>query len=167
MEEITLEITNFCPNACSYCSSEAGPDKTTYLSIEDIEKFLADKKWDRINISGGEPLAHPNFYKILILAKQHVTERTGMVAVYTNAIETIMYNANVLPGVRVEANLPVTPNVDKIHILKMIPQGCEAKRPDIHYSNNWTHANCKNCGHITLRPDGKIATTPCDKWKND
>jgi len=164
MSEITFEITEYCPNSCSYCSSASGPDKTEKLSAEYIEYLLNGKIFDRINISGGEPLSHPEFYQILILCKKYVTPRTGMVAVYTNAIECIMYNANVIPGVRVEANLPVLPNIDSIHILKMVPQGCEAKRPDIHYSNNWDHEDCSNCGHNIIKADGKIVVSPCNKY---
>ena len=165
MTELTIEITDYCPNNCSYCSSFSGPEKNTFIDVKKVEEILKDKIWDRINISGGEPLAHPNFYQILILCKRHVTDRTGIVAVYTNALECILYNANILPGIRLEANLPVVPGVEKIHILKMIPQGYERQRPDIHYSKNWDHKDCQNCGHNIVKPDGSIAQSPCNKWR--
>jgi hypothetical protein len=164
MTEITFEITDYCPHQCSYCSSNAGPEGNHWLEPFDIATILEDKTYDRINISGGEPLAHPKFYDILLLCKDHITSRTGMVCVYTNAIECIIYNANILPGVRVEGNLPVTENVDKIHILKMVPQGYEARRPDVHYSRNWDNPKCKKCGHVIVRPDGRVTETPCNKF---
>ncbi|HDO23619.1 MAG TPA: radical SAM protein [bacterium] len=160
MTEITFEITNYCPSQCSYCSNESGPNEKAKLSFRYIQDLLKGKVYDRINVSGGEPLSHPDFYKILIFCKRHVAPRTGFVAVYTNAIECIMYNANILPGVRVEANLPMLPNVNKLHVLKMIPQGSEAKRPDMHYSKNW---NDKNCNHDVVKANGKIGLSPCDK----
>lgn len=161
MQEITVEITNYCPNNCVYCSSDAGPKGDQYLTLDQIKSFLGDGFYDRINISGGEPLAHPEFYKILQLCKSKLTE-TGFVAVYTNELDCIMYNASLKYGVRVEANLPVLPDVNKVHILAVTPQGREAKRPDIHYSCNW-ETKCDNCSNTVLRPDGSVEKTPCTK----
>jgi organic radical activating enzyme len=165
MTEITFEITDYCPHNCSYCSSNAGIDGHTYIDPKIIRDILRDKCYDRINISGGEPLAHPHFYHILNICKSRVKPRTGMVCVYTNAIECIVYNANILPGVRVEANLPLTENINKVHILKLVRQGYEAKRPEVHYSHNWDNPQCEKCGHVTVRPNGQVTETPCNKFK--
>ena len=161
MKEVTIEITNYCPHSCSYCSSLAGKSGADYLTIEQIKEFLNEEEFDRINISGGEPLAHPNFYNILQLCKSYVEPRTGFVAVYTNEFDCIMYNANIKPGVRVEANLPVLPNTDNIHVLKMVEQGFEKQRPDIHYSCNWN--NCNGCNNKVLKSNNIIAESPCKK----
>jgi len=163
MKEITIEITDYCPNECSYCSSFAGPDKSSFLKIEQVEEFLEGQTFDRIDISGGEPLAHPDFYKILQLCKKHVTPRTGFVAVYSNALECVMFNANIIPGIRVEANVPLLPNTETVHVLKMIEQGYEAQRPDIHYSCNWGKESCDGCTNKVLKPDGTIGNNPCTK----
>lgn len=163
MTELTVEITDFCPHSCSYCSSEAGPSKRTFLSIGKIKTILGKKTWDVINISGGEPLAHPDFWKILQFCKTKVTARTGVVTVYTNALESIRYNASVIPGVRVEANLAVIPGTSKVHVLKMVNQGCEARKPEVHFSRNWLKLGCKGCQHAVIRPDGKMVASPCRK----
>lgn len=160
VREITIEITDYCPNSCSYCSSNAGPDKSTFLSLDVIKEKLLEE-YDIINISGGEPLAHPQFWAILQFCKSKVSPRSGLVCVYTNALECIRFNANVIPGVRVEANVPLLSNTDEVHILKMINQGCEAKRPNVHFSRNWV--KCVGCSNQTLRPDGSWAKTPCSK----
>lgn len=164
MTEITIEITDYCPNQCAYCSSNAGPDQSTFLPYDWLVTNFANssKTWDRINISGGEPLAHPDFWKILQLCKKYVTPRMGLVAVYTNAFECIVFNANIIPGVRVEANVPILPNTDQVHVLKMLQQGLEAKRPQITCSHNWDH-KCENCGHLVVRPDRSIDSSPCKK----
>jgi len=164
VREVTIEITDYCPNSCSYCSSNAGPEGEKYLDITNVYLFLKDEIYDRINISGGEPLSHPQFWTIFKLCKKHVTPRTGFVAVYTNAFDCIMFNANVIPGVRVEANIPLLPNTEKVHVLKMVEQGCEAKRPDVHYSCNWNNEKCSSkCEDRVLKPDGTIGGTPCTK----
>ena len=164
MREVTIELTNYCPNECPYCSSNAGPEGSDYLSVETITGFLKDDEYDRINISGGEPLSHPQFYNILQLCKKRVVKRTGFVAVYTNEFDCIMFNANVKSGVRVEANVPLLPNTDIVHVLKMIRQGYEAKRPDVHYSCNWDK-ECAICAHTVLKPNGEVGNTPCTKNK--
>lgn len=157
MKEITFEITNYCNNKCKFCSTNAGPNGSNYLSIVYIKKILHNRFFDRINISGGEPLAHPDFYKILILCEKH----SKAVAVYTNSLKWLFYNANIIDGIRVEANLTINDNVEKIHILKRINQGRERNRPEVKFSHN--KKNCKNCKHKVVRPDGKISPSPCKK----
>jgi len=69
MAEYTIEITSYCSHNCSYCSTKA-TENGVHIDIETIKQFLNSNKikaTDRINISGGEPLAHPKFYEILQL----------------------------------------------------------------------------------------------------
>lgn len=164
MKQVTIEITDYCPNNCPYCSSDAGINGVKTLTIQQVSLFLCDNEYDRINISGGEPLSHPQFYQILQLCKSKVN-RTGFVAVYSNEIDCIMYNANVKYGVRVEANIPTLPNTNTIHVLKVVQQGLEKQRPDIHYSCNWDN-KCGDCNNSVLKSDGHISKTPCTKFKN-
>lgn len=161
MREITFEITDYCRHHCAYCSSRSVDDssKAHYLSAAIIHEHLKGKGFDRINISGGEPLAHPAFYKILRLCEEH----TDDVVVYSNAIKHLIYNAHVIDGVYLEANLTVLPEVDKIHILRRVKQGREADRPEVHLSRNFREA-C-SCDHYVVRPSGEVGRTPCDKWQ--
>jgi molybdenum cofactor biosynthesis enzyme MoaA len=162
MTEITLELTDFCPHRCGFCSSDAGPDKATYLDIEEARRILRDKRYDKINISGGEPVAHQGFYEFLLLAESHLNEN-GVVVVYSNAIQAIAYNATVLPGgVRVICNLPVNDSVDEIHALRLIEQGrAKTGGPRFHASGNFR--GCTGCDHRVVRPDGFVAASPCKK----
>jgi organic radical activating enzyme len=159
IDELTIEITNYCPNHCKYCSSNAidNFNKALFLSIDIIEELLMNNRYEHIILSGGEPLAHPKFYQILELCKLHSKD----VVVYSNAITHLIYNASVIDGVYLEANLTVLPEVDKIHILKRVKQGKEKNRPEVHLSSNFSQ-DC-NCNHRVIRPDGSISKNACSK----
>lgn len=161
IRELTIEITNFCEHNCQYCSSNSYPTSKSRLPIETIELFLFGKMFDRINISGGEPLSHPNFYNILQLCKKHASD----VAIYTNAITHLIYNAQVIDGVYLEANLTVLPEVDKVHLLRRVRQGKEIDRPEVSLSRNFSE-DC-DCDHHILRTDGKLYKTPCSKYQEE
>lgn len=160
MKEMTFEITNYCPHRCKYCSSETTTSfgNAMWIPYSNIEKFLRGKKYDRIILSGGEPLAHPQFWNILQRCKEHADD----VVIYTNAIQHLVHNANVLPEVYLEVNLNVLPNVKEIHVLKRVQQGREATRPEVHFSGNFT-GECFGCDSKVMRPDGAITPSPCRK----
>jgi len=167
MPEYTIEITTYCPHNCSYCSTNAATNGI-HTNIETIKQFLQNNKilaTDRINISGGEPLAHPRFYEILQLCK----ELTPDVWVYTNAISKIRYNTSVIGEIQVEANVCLTPgedvyipkNADKVHLLQLIPQGrgIDIKPIDVKLSGE----NCVSCNHKVLQANGRVVAAPCKK----
>lgn len=173
VNEVTIEITSWCPNNCSYCSTNASKDGK-HLPFEEIVEFLNETSYKqmitRINISGGEPLAHPDFYSILQLCYSF----TGNVWVYTNALRGIIYNSDVVSEIEVHANVCLVPghdvyipkNVDQVHLLKLIRQG-RAKDMDIGnitVSGNLKGCDyCKECRHTLLQADGKVVGAPCKK----
>ncbi len=159
-KEITLELTNYCPHNCKFCSTDTIDNfvDADFLTIGQIQEILKDKWFDHIILSGGEPLSHPNFHIIHNLCEEH----TGDVVVYSNLITHLVYNLNVIDGVYLEANITPTPETDKIHILRRVKQGKEANRPEVHFSRNHFE-NC-SCGHRVVRTDGKIVRSPCDKY---
>lgn len=182
--EFTIEITQYCENGCDYCSTNASEDGE-HLSFDSIRNFLERYKdeqilvkADRINISGGEPLAHPEFYKILKYCKQI----TDNVWVYTNALDKIIYNTDVVREISVEANVCLVPgrsvylpeNVDKTHLLQLVLQGRakDMKQGKYHVSSNIAKQNnhkhdCFTCKHLVLQADGRIVDAPCRKdYKN-
>lgn len=175
--EITIEITTYCPHECDYCSNHSGPQGRP-LEYETIFNFLhktnAEHKIDRINISGGEPLSHPEFYWIFLACKLF----TKNVWVYSNVIEQLMYNTDIIKEVKVEANVCLVPgrdvyipkNASKTHLLQLVPQGkAENMKPGkYHVSSNIKVENdcdhdCSTCNHSLLQADGKVVTAPCKK----
>jgi len=159
MEEITFEITDYCPHGCKYCSSNTTTIfvKANFINKNIILRYLHNKRFDRINISGGEPLAHPHFYKIYNWCKNASDD----VVVYSNLITHRIYNANVIDGVYLEANITLLPEVDKVHILRRVKQGRELNRPEVHLSRNYKE-DC-NCDHRIMTPKGDIVLRPCNK----
>jgi len=71
MKEATIEITQYCPYGdCDYCSSNAsldGEHLPLELILEALEKFETPLKI--LNVSGGEPMFHPNIGEILWQAR--------------------------------------------------------------------------------------------------
>lgn len=65
--EVTIEVTQRCPNQCIYCSSWSSPDKTETLDFETICACVDDAASlgaSLINLSGGEPMLRPDIVEI-------------------------------------------------------------------------------------------------------
>ncbi|HEX3357836.1 MAG TPA: radical SAM protein [Tepidisphaeraceae bacterium] len=69
-----VEITDQCNLTCPICYSESSPQRLTHRSMEQIEFMLDcivrnEGKPDVVQISGGEPTIHPQFFDVLDAAK--------------------------------------------------------------------------------------------------
>ena len=71
-----LEVTDGCNLSCPVCYAESGPTKLdTHRPLSLIEKMLdqivhSEGEPDVVQISGGEPTIHPQFWEILDAAKK-------------------------------------------------------------------------------------------------
>jgi uncharacterized radical SAM superfamily Fe-S cluster-containing enzyme len=70
-----LEITDHCNLRCPVCYAGSGPERTTGKSLEEIERMLdalvaSEGAPDVVQISGGEPTVHPQFFEILDAARR-------------------------------------------------------------------------------------------------
>jgi len=63
--ELTIEITNKCFENCVHCSSNASIDGSMFLDVITVEKVINEINPDKVIVSGGEPLLHPNFDAII------------------------------------------------------------------------------------------------------
>lgn len=85
-----IEVTDYCNLKCPICYSESGPSRQQFRSLAQIE-FMLDAvvrnegEPDIVQISGGEPTLHPDFFTVLDMAK-------------TRPIRHLMVNTN---GVRI------------------------------------------------------------------
>lgn len=70
-----LEVTDRCNLRCPTCYSASGPEVGRHLELWEIEKRLdavvaSEGEPDIVQISGGEPTIHPQFFEILDAARR-------------------------------------------------------------------------------------------------
>ncbi|MGA9883538.1 MAG: radical SAM protein [Candidatus Acidiferrales bacterium] len=70
-----IEICDACNLRCPVCYAESGPERQQYRSLAQIESMLDavvrnEGEPDVVQISGGEPTLHSQFFDILELAKR-------------------------------------------------------------------------------------------------
>jgi 7,8-dihydro-6-hydroxymethylpterin dimethyltransferase len=69
-----IEICDYCNLRCPICYAGSGPERQEFRSLPQIERMLDaivrnEGEPDVVQISGGEPTLHPEFFKILEIAK--------------------------------------------------------------------------------------------------
>lgn len=89
-----IEVTDRCNLTCPTCYASSSPTHGRHRTLEEIEYMLdvvvaSEGKPDVVQISGGEPTIHPQFFEVLDIAK-------------TKPIKHLMVNTN---GLRI-ANEP-------------------------------------------------------------
>ncbi|WP_111710174.1 glycosyltransferase [Lutibacter citreus] len=93
---IEIDITYDCNLKCIGCNRSCTQAPTTEsLDISDIEKFIKDsislnKKWELINVLGGEPTIHPDFEEIVNLIHNNYIEsfsQETILQVVSNGVE--------------------------------------------------------------------------------
>jgi uncharacterized radical SAM superfamily Fe-S cluster-containing enzyme len=70
-----IEVTDACNLDCPICYASSGTHRQSYKSLPQIEAMLDavvrnEREPDVVQISGGEPTIHPDFFAILDLARQ-------------------------------------------------------------------------------------------------
>ena len=68
LNEITLELTQRCPNRCIHCSSLSCPEAMTCLPLEIVKEVIDDAKElgaGTICISGGEPFLYQELLEVV------------------------------------------------------------------------------------------------------
>jgi 7,8-dihydro-6-hydroxymethylpterin dimethyltransferase len=92
-----IEITDRCNLACPTCYAMSSPHYGRHRTVEEVEKMLdiivaAEGTPDVVQISGGEPTVHPDFFAIMDIAKK-------------KPIKHLMLNTN---GIRIAKDLEFT-----------------------------------------------------------
>jgi len=70
-----VEICDACNLTCPICYAGSGQHRTEFRSLEQIEAMLDcvvrnEKNPDVVQISGGEPTLHPDFFRVLEMCKE-------------------------------------------------------------------------------------------------
>src|SRR5437588_5005433 len=104
-----VEVTDQCNLTCPVCYSESSPQRLAHRSLEHVEFMLDcvvrnEGEPDVVQISGGEPTIHPEFFRILDLAKarpiKHLMLNTNGVRI-ANDPEFARRLADYMPGFEV------------------------------------------------------------------
>jgi uncharacterized radical SAM superfamily Fe-S cluster-containing enzyme len=69
-----VEVTDHCNLRCPICYAASGPDRPVYRSLDQVTAMLDavvrnEREPDVVQISGGEPTIHPEFFAILDAAR--------------------------------------------------------------------------------------------------
>ena len=69
-----IEVTDHCNLRCPICYASSGPSRQSYRSLDHIQRLIDavvrnEGHPDVVQISGGEPTLHPDFFAILDRAK--------------------------------------------------------------------------------------------------
>lgn len=85
---LLIEITDNCNLRCPTCYAGSGPERQTHRSLKQIERMLDravanEGEPSIIQISGGEPTIHPQFFEILDMVRERPV---GHLMVNTNGI---------------------------------------------------------------------------------
>lgn len=94
---LRLSITDNCNLSCIYCQPKHLLTHISFMDIETIEhifKVCKELQINKLKITGGEPLLHPNINEILKLSQQYFIETS----ITTNGIllteDLLKYNIN-------------------------------------------------------------------------
>jgi len=101
-----IEITDHCNLRCPICYADSGPHRPGFRSLESIERMLDavvanEGEPDVVQISGGEPTLHPEFFAILDAARRrpirHLMVNTNGIRIAKEP-EFVARLAEYLPG---------------------------------------------------------------------
>lgn len=79
-----IELTRYCNLKCIHCYSKCDSNERNFISLQDFQVAidnLEDIGCRRVQLTGGEPLLHPNFYDFVHI----LSKRNFEVEIFTNA----------------------------------------------------------------------------------
>lgn len=86
LETLFLEVTDRCNEHCLHCYTDASPERTDILSMDEIQCVLTDASklgCSVVQFTGGDPLLHPHLAECAIYARKlGYTD----VEIYTNGL---------------------------------------------------------------------------------
>jgi MoaA/NifB/PqqE/SkfB family radical SAM enzyme len=68
---VYFALTNHCNRACPWCSTCSSPRGNTWLNVNEFAERLPRHGLFQVQLEGGEPTIHPNFWEFVSVARQH------------------------------------------------------------------------------------------------
>jgi hypothetical protein len=68
---VYVALTNHCNRACPWCSTCSSPRGSTWLSLEAYRAGLPREGAFQVQLEGGEPTVHPQFWEFVRVAREH------------------------------------------------------------------------------------------------
>jgi MoaA/NifB/PqqE/SkfB family radical SAM enzyme len=81
---VYLALTNHCNRSCPWCSTCSSPRGDTWLSVTDFQARLPPQGMFQVQLEGGEPTVHPQFWEFVQIAREH--PRCTHLVVCTNGV---------------------------------------------------------------------------------
>jgi len=81
---VYVALTNHCNRACPWCSTCSSPAGSTYLSRAAFLAVLPALGAFELQLEGGEPLLHPDFWELVQVARAH--KRCTRLVLCTNGV---------------------------------------------------------------------------------
>jgi len=66
-----VALTNHCNRACPWCSTCSSPRGNTWLSVDGYLAGIPNTGTFQVQLEGGEPTIHPQFWEFVRLAREH------------------------------------------------------------------------------------------------
>src|SRR3974390_2606035 len=66
-----VALTNSCNRACPWCSTCSSPRGQTWLSVDHFSASLPRDGYFQVQLEGGEPTLHPQFWDIVRIAREN------------------------------------------------------------------------------------------------
>jgi len=68
---VYVALTNHCNRACPWCSTCSSPAGSTFLTTGDFSRALPAEGLFQIQLEGGEPTIHPQFWEFVRIGREH------------------------------------------------------------------------------------------------
>lgn len=81
---VYVALTNSCNRSCPWCSTCSSPAGATWLSVERFASSLPAEGFFQVQLEGGEPTIHPDFWEFVRIAREH--PRCTHLIVCTNGV---------------------------------------------------------------------------------
>src|SRR5512135_1787640 len=81
---VYFALTNCCNRECPWCSTCSSPRGRTWLSVANFIARLPAAGLFQVQLEGGEPTIHPQFFELVRIAREH--PRCTHLVICTNGV---------------------------------------------------------------------------------